>query len=748
MFRPSFPRLIALVAFFFGCSLFLPAAASAQPERPSRVIGQAVDPQQAPVARAFVRLVDADGRTVVSTLTDPSGRFALPTSGCGACRVEVSLTGFQTTSVATGSGEVLVVLALAPVRESVVVSATRDETPASQVAASMTVFTADDIEHRGAPLVADLLRAAPGVTVVRTGGLGGQTSLFVRGGDSSYNKVLLDGIPLNEPGGTFNFGNLTTNGIERVELVRGAQSALFGSDAMSSVVQLFTRRGRAGNRRPQARFAWEGGSYATTRADAGVSGASGEVDYAVALSRLETNNDRPNGDFGNTTLSWNAGATLASGWSARTVGRLEQQRTGTPGAIAFGRADLDAAFERRDLAAGVAVERQSAAFTGRAVYAYTRSAQTSTNLIEDPPFTPAFEERLSPFAFFDFPYDSYNVLDRHHLGYQADWRPGSASGSPARHFVTAAIDYDAERATLSDRLNGSSLPAARDNVGVTGQYQLLTRSLSLVTGLRVEHNDSVGTVVVPRVSMAVTLRQADAVWGRTVLKGNAGRGVKEPTILQSFSQSPFFLGNPGLEPEWATTADVGVEQRLAGDRVKVNAVWFANWYRNQISTRTIDFTTFASQYFNIGRTRARGLELDIDTVPAPGWRARAGYTLLDSRIVESTSAFSPVFAVGQWAFRRPRHSGFLDVGFTCGRADVNVLGLFVGRRVDSDFSALEPALVEALAYATWTVTGSYRLRPALALVLRLENLTGSTHMEPLGFPVWGRTAHAGARVVF
>ncbi len=747
MFCTSFPRLIALAVF--GCSLLVPAAASAQPERPSHVTGQVVDPQQAPVVRAFVRLVDDDGRTMASAFTDQTGRFAVPAVGCGACRIEVSLTGFQTTSVAAGPGELMVALALAPVRESVVVSATRDETPASQVAASMTIFGADDIERRGSPLVVDLLRAAPGVTVVRTGGLGGQASLFVRGGDSSYNKVLLDGIPLNEPGGTFNFGNLTTNGLVRVELVRGAQSALFGSDAMSSVVQLFTRRGERGGGRPKARFAWEGGSYATTRADADLSGAIGGVDYAVTLSRLESDNDRPNGDFGNTTLSWNAGTALASGWRVRTVGRIEAQRTGVPGAIAFGRADMDAAFERRDTAAGVAVEQQSGpSFTGRAVYAYTRSTQTSTNLVEDPPFTPAFEGRSSPFAFFDFLYDSRNALDRHHLGYQADWRPGSTNGSAARHFVTAAIDYDAERATLSDRLRGSSLPASRDNVGVTGQYQLLTRSLSLVTGLRVEHNESFGTAVVPRVSVAVTLRHGDAAWGRTVLKGNAGRGVKEPTILQSFSQSPFFLGNPDLEPEWATTADIGVEQRLAGDRVKLNAVWFENRFRNQISTRTIDFTTFASQYFNIGRTRARGLELDVDTAPAPGWRVRAGYTLLDSRIVESTSAFSPVFAEGQWAFRRPRHSGFLDVGFTRGRADVNVSGLFVGRRVDSDFAALEPPLLEATAYSTWTATASYRLRRSVELVLRLENLTGSAHMEPLGFPVWGRTAHAGVRVVF
>ena len=119
-----------------------------------------------------------------------------------------------------------------------VVSATRTEAPTSQVGAAVTVFTAEEIERRDVPLVGELLRATPGVTVVRSGGLGNVTSLFVRGGESSYNKVLLDGIPLNEPGGTFNFSNLTTDFVERVEVVRGAQSALFGSDAMASVVQM------------------------------------------------------------------------------------------------------------------------------------------------------------------------------------------------------------------------------------------------------------------------------------------------------------------------------------------------------------------------------------------------------------------------------------------------------------------------------------------------------------------------------
>ena len=742
-----FPGLFAAVAWMaMSASVAVAQPASSDPHA---VTGFVFDTQRAPVARAEVRLIDAAGERVAETLTDPLGRFAFTPRVCADCQVEASLPGFLTASAkAVRDIDTTLVLELAPIREMVVVSATRDEAPESQVAASMTVFTADDIERRGVPILADLIRAAPGVTVAGTGGPGGVTSLFVRGGDSSYNKVLLDGIPLNEPGGTFNFSNLTTNGLERVELVRGAQSALFGSDAMSSVIQLFSRRGQPGTGRPQVGFSWEGGSYETTRAAADLSGASGRIDYRVGISRYSTVNNAPNSDFGNTTFSWNAGAVLAAGWSLRAVGRVEDQLAGVPGATAFGRPDLDAAFDRRDVAAGLTAEQRTAAFTQRATYSYTRSRQQSTNLVEDPPFTPAFEGRTAPFVFYDFTYDSDNLIGRHHAGYQADWRPGRTAGSRATHIITAAFDFDAERATLADRLSGSTLDAARDNVGLTGQYQLVSSGLSVTTGLRVEWNESFGTAVVPRVSVGWTLREGGRRFGRTMVKANVGRGVKEPTILQSFSQSPFFLGNPDLEPEWAATLDVGLEQRFADDRLKLDAVWFDNRYRNQIALRTVDFTTFASQYFNIGRTRARGLELEVVAAPAPAWRMRGGYTLLASRIVESTSSFSPVFAEGQWAFRRPRHSGYVEVGWQHGPVRADLFGLFVGRRVDSDFAALEPPLVEADGYATWAVTAAYRVRTPIELFIRVENLTDSRHMDPLGFPAWGRTVHAGLRVAF
>src|SRR5207249_11293843 len=163
---------------------------------------------------------------VAGGFTDETGRFALSGPLPTPCRVEASLTGFQTAVRPCSSGELRIELPIAPVRETISVTATRTDAPASQVGASATVFTAEDLERRQQPLLADLLVSTPGAMLMRNGGPGTVTSLFVRGGESDYNKILLDGVPLNEPGGSFYFNSLTTENLDRVEILRGAYSSL------------------------------------------------------------------------------------------------------------------------------------------------------------------------------------------------------------------------------------------------------------------------------------------------------------------------------------------------------------------------------------------------------------------------------------------------------------------------------------------------------------------------------------------
>jgi vitamin B12 transporter len=703
--------------------------------------GTVVDPDGRPLPRAFVRVVGAEGSEV---FTDESGEFRLPAAA--DCRVEASLAGFRTASVPCADGGLRLELALAPIEETVVVTATRTEAPASQVGVATTSFDAREIERRQAPRVADLLRTSPGVMVLQTGAPGGVTGLFVRGGESTYNRVLLDGIPLNEPGGTFNFNNLSTENLERIELVRGANSSLFGSDAMSSVVQLFTRRGTGGGAKPSVSAQLDGGSYGTLHASAAASGAVSRFDYSVAAARLTTDNRVPNNGFDNTTVSASVGTLLGANTTLRAVTRAEIGRTGTPGQTVYGRPDRDAFFDQEQVAAGLTLDqRVTRRFRQRATYALAATNQASVNLVEDAPFTPTFGARQAPFEWYDFRYDTRNRLRRHFASYQADWRLASG-GRRGDHLLTALADWNGERASLSDRLTSEATRASRNNVGVSLQHQMVWRRVSASVGGRIENNTSFGTAAVPRVSMVYTLRESGGALGDTRLRGAAGLGIKEPTILQSFSLSPYFRGNPNLRPERSRSIELGVEQRLAGDRMKLEATWFDNRYRNIIGL--LSTGGFLSEYANIGLTRARGAEFAADMVPHRSLRLRAGYTLVHSAIVESTSDFSPVYAVGNWAFRRPRHSGYLNGAWSWNQLTFDVTGTFVGRFVDSDFASFTPPILQNPGWTTWDARAAWRATPRLTALLAVDNLTSRDYQQPLGYLALRRAVRGGVRVGF
>jgi outer membrane cobalamin receptor len=505
-----------------------------------------------------------------------------------------------------------------------------------------------------------------------------------------------------------------------------------------------TRRGE--RPRPEVRVRLEGGNFATARGSAGVSAKAGGLDYSGDVSGFSTDNEVPNNRFRNLTFAGSAGATLGSGATLRVVARAERGRTGTPGQTAFGRPDLDAFYRRHDGIWGTSFDQNVGAFHQRAAYGLAASEQASTNLRLDAPYTPSFEGRTAPFEFSDFAFDSRTSLRRHHASYQVDGTISTARAGT--HVETALVDWDGERATLRDALAGTSVPASRDNVGVTLQHQALWSRAFVTAGVRFEHNASFGDATVPRVAAAWYARTGGGAIGATRLTASAGRGIKEPTILQSFSPNPFFLGNPDLLPERIDRAlELGVEQRFAADRLRAGAVWFDNRYQNIIATRTVTFNPFVSQYFNIGLTSARGAELSADAALASGFRAKGGYTFTDSEILESTST-SAVFKSGNWAFRRPRHAGFMGLAWNGARASFDVSGTFSGRRVDSDFSSLQPAVVENGGFAQWDVRALVRLTRMLSVTGAIDNLTDSDRMEPLGYPILGRAIRFGVRASF
>jgi outer membrane cobalamin receptor len=551
---------------------------------------------------------------------------------------------------------------------------------------------------------------------------------------------------LNDPGGFFDFGSLTTDHVDRIEIVRGPQSALFGSDAMAGVVQLFTPAAER-DAGPMALLGTiEGGTFSTWHGRGGIAGRAGGLGYFVEAARLETDNEQPNNAYRHSSFAASLEASPDERAEIRAIARATTGRVGTPGQTAFGRPDLDAFGDRRDVLLGVTARVHRDASYHRLWYRFASSTQLSSNLVADPPYTPRFEERTAPFAFFDFPFDSEDEIDRHHIGYQGDWRLGSIDRSGGEHIVSAAAEWDHEAGALDDRLTPEApVVATRDNVGVTAQHQALWRRVFVTVSGRLERNESFGTSFAPRAVVAYLARGEGSRFGSTKLKASAGLGIKEPSLLQSFSPSPFFGGNPDLEPERARGVEAGIEQRAYAGRLKLELNAFFNSYHDIIATETISASPFRAKFFNIGRSRARGTELIVQASPRVGVLAAAGYTWLDSEIIDSTSAFSPVLREGQPLFRRPRHSGSLHASWNVAGVTLATTGLFVGRRTDSDFSALEPPIVANDGYARWDLSGSYRLGRRITWFAVVENVLDREYMEPLGYPALGRAGRVGVR---
>ncbi len=712
------------------------------------VTGSVLDQSGAPLPRALVQVRDSAGRVAASAQTNARGEFRLDLRKAGTYTISADVAGFaplreRPLNVTSATAPVVLTLEIPSLKEEITVTATKTETPISQVGSSVTVVTGQELASEGISTVSEALRRVAGLTLVQSGGLGQVTSLFIRGGGSNYTKVMIDGIPVNEPGGTYNFANLSTTGIDRIEVVRGPQSALFGSDAVAGVVQIFTRRGTREGLSPKPSGFVEGGTFATYRYGGGIDGRGDRFDYALYLSRLDTDNNVANGSFNDETVTGNLGLRPTHKSEIRVVFRSEAGRAGVPGQWAFERPDLDAYYRRRDESGSVSYSYQATtSWSQRLSYTVNDSRQLSADPIDSGSYTPQYQGRTAPFPFSDFTYETLNQTRRQKVDYQSDLL------LPHGHLLTGGADYERESGTVGDpQLN--PLEAVRNNYGAYFQDQWSIRNrFFTAAGVRLDHNQSFGFFAAPRLSMTFHVHQPGpgSAWGLTKLKGNFGLGIREPSLIESFSNSPFFLGNPNLRPERALSFDAGVEQHFGSGSSVVEVTYFENRFRDQIGFQVTDYTTFAGTFFNIGKTRARGVETVLRRDLGRQWEIAGGYTFLDSKVLESTDATDPAFAEGQQLFRRPRHSGYVDLRWKPGRWTLGATGILVGSRVDSDFSSL--GLTRNKGYGVLDLLAAYRLWGGTSLFASVNNALNESYMEVLGYPALRANFRIGIRTGF
>ena len=611
----------------------------------------------------------------------------------------------------------------------IIVTATRSPLAAGRVPSAVSVVSGEQLRQQGISTVLDALRQVPGVAVVQTGSYGGVTSLFIRGGESKFAKVLVDGVPVNDAGGSFDFSTLTTDNLDRIEIVRGPASVLYGSDAMAGVVQLFTR---GGDGAPSADLSARRGGLATMDADASLRGRADAFTYSLAGARHSTDgiqlfNSQYRQSVGSALLGYRRDAADAQ-LSIRYGDNELHYPTNGSGEV------VDSNAVRRD-------DRLSVGFD--AGY------------------------RLTPMAELRLSLASYDV---HGL---TDDQPDSKGDTDGYYFTTTdrarrrsgdlrlALDLPAAvTLTLGTQIErqwqdgshtesnfGPSVtpPQRRRTTGAYGQLLFAPSDLHTVTlGGRYEHNEQFGDFVTWRAAGSTRIATA------TRLRASVGTAFREPTFLENFG-GPFVIGNASLSPEHAVSVDAGVEQGLAAWGT-VGLTLFSNSFRDLID---YTYSATAPNYNNLARTRTSGAEVEGRVSLSHGIHADAALTYLDSRVVDpgTSAAVTATFAPGARLLRRPMHTIDAGLGYRASRGGIDVRAHRVGTREDNyyapDFTVQHVTLAP---YTRTDLSAEVNLyeqqHNAISLTMRTENLFDVHYTDVAGFnyafdtPRSGNTADA------
>lgn len=614
-----------------------------------------------------------------------------------------------------------------------VVTATRLPTPRDATLSSITVIAGDELRARGVVTVLDALRSVPGASLAQSGSRGGATSLFLRGGESDYVKVLVDGVAVNDPGGAFDFANLSTANIDRIEIVRGPASVLYGSDAVTGVVQIFTRRGGAA---PLVTLDARAGSLRSRQLEGALVGGGRTLGYSADASHEATTGLLPfNNQYRNTTLSGalraSPGATSDVTLSSRYTDASFHYPTNSSGVPE----DSNAFRTERRLAIGL----EGGHFFMPHVEARVQLGSTQTDgRSEDRP-----DNAADTLGFYG--YLARSNVYRH----SADGRINAYLSPLAT--TTLGVEYDRQRddnssVTLSQFGNFPSDPfrRSRENVAYYGQVVGAGSRITYTLGARRDDNQRFGIFNTYRAGAGVRLL------GTTRLRAAAGSAFKEPTFFEQFATG-FVEGNPALAPERSRSWEVALEHTALSGALSLGATYFDQRFRDLVEYAATPIGR--PDYVNVAAANATGWEIETRFAPTARLSLAANYTHLRTRVVDPgvQKGSAAYFVAGARLIRRPTHLANLSADLRLPtRASLGLALNYVGDRDDRDFSAA-PRAVVLPAYAKVDVSGALplgrtnRQRTAFTLTARIENVFDTRYEQVYGYRAAGRVVLIGGR---
>jgi len=592
--------------------------------------------------------------------------------------------------------------------EPVTVSATRVEIPLDQSPASVSVISSDDLEIKQIERVSDALREVPGLSVVQTGTPGQLTSVFTRGLRSEHTQVLLDGVPVNQGlQGAFNFADLTTDNIDRIEIARGPQSTIYGPRALAGVIQIFTKQG---NSSPGIVLSADGGSYDTFREAVESDGKIDNFDYSLGASRFDTDNARPNNQYRNTAaiadIGWSPNEQLRIG----TLLTYSLSDTGNPNTI-FNPKPIDNFLTERWLIGPHVDWKATDWWEHRFIFSYDHERQLND---------PNQDGFVGP---------TRALFERTTIDYQNDLKPASwltiTSG-----FFYSRVNAGQERPFVL-QIFGPQPTFVSDHTQETAGFLQVTltpiENLIFVAGGRFDHFNQFGDVWTYRFASSYKIDKTD-----TTLHSSVGTGFSPPS-----SQDKIFGMNFGLRPEKDLGWDIGVEQRLWKNRVTVGATYFHNDLSNVIGFNGL-FETL-----NLGAAETQGLEAELRAQPIVGLVFTASYTYLDAEKTSSSDVSQPQ---GARLPRRPRNEVYVSASYLWWKKlRTTIAAKFVNAREEINFGGPNFDIED---YSFVNIAAEYEINSHLSIYGRIDNLTDEHYAEVFGFPALGRAAYAGVKLKF
>ena len=592
--------------------------------------------------------------------------------------------------------------------EEIIVSATRFDIPLDQSPASVSVITSEDIEQKQIQRVSNALREVPGLSVVQTGTAGQLTSVFTRGLRSEHTQVLLDGVPINQGlQGAFNFADLVTDDIDRIEVVRGPQSTLYGPRALAGVIQIFTKQGEG---TPTIMLSGEGGSYGTFREWLESEGKIDQFDYSIGASRIDTDNARPNNQYRNSAVIANVGWSPNEQFRIGSLFTYSLSDTGNPNTI-FDPKPLDNFLTEKWLIAPHVDLRVSDWWEHKFIFSYDHERQLND---------PNQDGFVGP---------TRALFERTTIDYQNDLRATSwltlTSG-----FFYSRVNAGQERPFVL-QIFGPQPTFVSDHTQETAGFLEATatpiENLIFVAGGRFDHFNQFGDIWTYRFAGSYKIDKTN-----TTLHSSIATGFSPPS-----SQDKIFGFNFGLQPEKNLGWDIGVEQRLWENRVTLGATYFHNDLSNVIGFNGL-FDTL-----NLGAAETQGLEAELRAQPVADLVLMASYTYLDA---EKTSSADISQLQGARLPRRPRNEVYVSASyFWCKRLRTTAEAKFVNAREELNFGGPNFDIED---YSFVNIAVEYEVSPHLSIFGRIDNLTNEHYAEVFGFPALGRAAYGGVKLRF